>query len=141
MKEERRRVIRVDGGKAEEVGREVRVRRGPVIDARRREVEIVRKRRGDSGALSGDERLLQDIVKETELPDGTWVMTVRVPPPGSDDEDLRPASGVSGAIGDLHVKLGELVRQARADGYSWTQIGDALGISKQAAWERFSGED
>jgi hypothetical protein len=24
---------------------------------------------------------------------------------------------------------------------SWTRIGAALGVSKQAAWERFSGED
>jgi hypothetical protein len=26
-------------------------------------------------------------------------------------------------------------------GVSWTCIGAALGVSKQAAWERFSGED
>lgn len=30
-----------------------------------------------------------------------------------------------------------IVLAARLDGYSWTQIGDALGVSKQAAWERF----
>ena len=29
----------------------------------------------------------------------------------------------------------------RARGISWTRIGEALGVSKQAAWERFSGED
>ena len=29
----------------------------------------------------------------------------------------------------------------RARGVSWTRIGAALGVSKQAAWERFSGED
>lgn len=32
----------------------------------------------------------------------------------------------------------ELVRQARNDGRSWTEIGASLGISKQSAWERFS---
>jgi uncharacterized NAD(P)/FAD-binding protein YdhS len=35
----------------------------------------------------------------------------------------------------------DTVRRARTAGHSWTQIGQALGVSKQAAWERFSGED
>ncbi len=35
----------------------------------------------------------------------------------------------------------ESVQRARAAGHSWTEIGQALGVSKQAAWERFSGED
>lgn len=30
------------------------------------------------------------------------------------------------------------VAEARARGVSWTVIGEALGISRQAAWERFS---
>jgi hypothetical protein len=29
----------------------------------------------------------------------------------------------------------------RGRGISWTRIGEALGVSKQAAGERFSGED
>ena len=29
----------------------------------------------------------------------------------------------------------------RGRGISWTRIGEALGVSKQAAWERFSGDD
>ena len=33
----------------------------------------------------------------------------------------------------------ELVRQARLAGTSWAAIGAALGISKQAAWEMYSG--
>ena len=31
----------------------------------------------------------------------------------------------------------ELVGRARASGRSWTEIGESLGISRQAAWERF----
>ena len=31
-----------------------------------------------------------------------------------------------------------LVEHARASGRSWAEIGTALGISKQSAWERFS---
>jgi hypothetical protein len=37
---------------------------------------------------------------------------------------------VRGAVTDL-----------RRRGMSWRQIGDALGISRQSAWERFSGEE
>jgi hypothetical protein len=33
--------------------------------------------------------------------------------------------------------LREWVARARARGASWTDIGDALGTTKQAAWERF----
>ena len=38
-------------------------------------------------------------------------------------------------------KMHEVVRVCRERGKSWTQIGEILGVSKQAAWERFSGED
>jgi hypothetical protein len=31
-----------------------------------------------------------------------------------------------------------LVSDAREAGRTWTEIGEALGISRQAAWERFS---
>jgi hypothetical protein len=39
----------------------------------------------------------------------------------------------------------KLIRQtvaaARERGCTWAEIGHALGISKQSAWERFSGEE
>jgi len=38
-------------------------------------------------------------------------------------------------------KIFEVVRVCRESGKSWTQIGEILGVTKQAAWERFSGED
>jgi hypothetical protein len=38
-------------------------------------------------------------------------------------------------------KMFEVVRVCRENGKSWTQIGEVLGVTKQAAWERFSGED
>jgi hypothetical protein len=38
-------------------------------------------------------------------------------------------------------KIEEVVRVCRQRGKSWTHIGQALGVSKQAAWERYSGED
>jgi ATP-dependent Clp protease ATP-binding subunit ClpX len=30
---------------------------------------------------------------------------------------------------------------ARSRGITWTRIGAALGMTRQSAWERFSGED
>ena len=38
----------------------------------------------------------------------------------------------------MQAEMEILVVQARATGASWTDIGDALGISRQAAWERFA---
>lgn len=35
---------------------------------------------------------------------------------------------------------GELVSRARSHGCSWTSIGQVLGTTRQAAWERFAGE-
>ncbi len=33
------------------------------------------------------------------------------------------------------------VSELRKRGMTWAQIGDALGVSRQSAWERFSSED
>jgi hypothetical protein len=50
-------------------------------------------------------------------------------------EGIREARGAEQA---LEKVLRDQVRRARESGCSWTEIGDALGTSKQAAWERFS---
>ncbi len=34
----------------------------------------------------------------------------------------------------------ETVSKAREASHTWTEIGEALGVTKQTAWERFSGE-
>jgi len=41
----------------------------------------------------------------------------------------------------IDAAMHDYVDTLRARGVSWTRIGAALGVSKQAAWERFSGED
>ena len=48
---------------------------------------------------------------------------------------------LAGGVAAIDEKIEELVSYCRSRGRSWTQIGEALGMSKQAAWERFSGED
>lgn len=53
-------------------------------------------------------------------------------------DGLREACRVSIALDKL---TRESVQRAREAGHSWTQIGEALGVTKQTAWERYSGED
>lgn len=64
--------------------------------------------------------------------------------PASASNDIDPlVMLVTLAYGRARVedKIAEVVRVCRENGKSWTQIGQILGVSKQAAWERFSGED
>lgn len=44
----------------------------------------------------------------------------------------------SGFVRDIESKLDLLVAMARAQGRSWTEIGRALGVTKQTAWARFA---
>ncbi|HLY82651.1 MAG TPA: hypothetical protein VKQ71_06685 [Acidimicrobiales bacterium] len=53
-------------------------------------------------------------------------------------EGIREARRLEAALDKM---LRDQVRQAKEAGCSWTDIGRALGTTKQAAWERFSGED
>jgi ATP-dependent Clp protease ATP-binding subunit ClpX len=45
------------------------------------------------------------------------------------------------ALGAAEERLRPLVGELRQAGVPWAAIGQALGVSRQAAWERFSGED
>ena len=58
----------------------------------------------------------------------------------SDDEILRLLAPHATTIRSAEAGVAEHVRVLRTRGVSWTRIGTALGVSKQAAWERFSGE-
>jgi hypothetical protein len=56
-------------------------------------------------------------------------------------DEREPLTGIQ-ALGRESTKvekgLRDLVRAARAQGHSWTTIGKAMGITKQAAWRRFT---
>ena len=53
-------------------------------------------------------------------------------------DDLRQIAAVSEALRADQARLREAVEVARAHGRSWNQIGVSLGVSRQAARQRFS---
>ena len=53
--------------------------------------------------------------------------------------DLLPKIAAAGA--QVEENLTALVRRARELGATWAKIGGALGMTRQSAWERFSGEE
>jgi hypothetical protein len=58
-----------------------------------------------------------------------------------DDEMLASLARIQAAVSQADAAVHDHVAVLRERGISWTRIGEALGVSKQAAWERFSGED
>jgi hypothetical protein len=59
------------------------------------------------------------------------------------DWDSRPLDALAecrGAATALEKAMWQTVQHARSAGHSWTEIGDALGVTKQTAWERFTGD-
>jgi hypothetical protein len=53
-------------------------------------------------------------------------------------DDLRAIAAVSEAVRADEARLREAVEVARAHDRSWNQIGVALGVSRQAARQRFT---
>jgi hypothetical protein len=103
--------------------------------------ELFRVDRSDTGWSAFPD----GVDEHVEFPGGTWRVTLVMP------VDLSLIDGVVDpllllvALADgaakVDDKIAELVAHARASGKSWTEIGQALGITKQSAWERFSGVD
>jgi hypothetical protein len=55
----------------------------------------------------------------------------------ADDIDALPM--LAGAADEVEVLMAEAVERCRAEGYSWADIGARLGITRQAAQQRFGG--
>jgi ATP-dependent Clp protease ATP-binding subunit ClpX len=58
-----------------------------------------------------------------------------------DDELLAVLPKVAAASAQPERQLALLVGKARARRITWARIGAAMGMTRQAAWERFSGEE
>ena len=70
--------------------------------------------------------------------DGLVALIERQTPDAPSLERLGAAAAVAGDLRELgDLVLDRYVQAARAEGRSWSQIGEALGVSKQAAQQRF----
>lgn len=59
----------------------------------------------------------------------------------SDDELLDSMVRLHQSRDNIERTVSRYVRALRDRGVTWTRIGGALGISRQSAWERYSGEE
>ncbi len=59
----------------------------------------------------------------------------------SDDDLLAILARSQAEVSHADAAVHRHVAILRERGISWTRIGEALGVSKQAAWERFSEEN
>jgi hypothetical protein len=58
----------------------------------------------------------------------------------TDEEFLATLPAAAAAVEAVEEKLKDHVAMLRERGVSWERIAAALGVSRQAAWERFSRE-
>ena len=57
------------------------------------------------------------------------------------EEVLASLPRIAAAGAQVEQHLAGWVHKARALGATWARIGEALGMTRQSAWERFSGEE
>jgi hypothetical protein len=79
------------------------------------------------------------IIRPSTVVDDTEVPTMRLVTYLSVD-DRRPLASITKLCREsfrIEKALTELVLAARKQGHTWTEIGGALGTTKQAAWRRF----
>ncbi len=55
-----------------------------------------------------------------------------------DDDPLAVLSGIAHGTKMLDKYANDAVAIARDQRYTWAEIGEALGITRQSAWERFA---
>jgi ATP-dependent Clp protease ATP-binding subunit ClpX len=59
----------------------------------------------------------------------------------TDEQMLGHLPGIASVATQVEDNLRVWVQRLRDRQVSWARIGDALGMARQSAWERFSGED
>jgi len=83
-----------------------------------------------------DEEIEQAAARFAELADTLDPTTVDV----DQTDDLRQIAVACEAVRTDEARLREAVQIARAQGRSWNQIAVALGVSRQAARQRFAAK-
>src|SRR5690242_14621156 len=59
----------------------------------------------------------------------------------SDEQMLEHIPRVAKVADQVEADLRSWVQELRRRGVTWARIGQSLGITRQSAWERFSGEE
>jgi len=59
----------------------------------------------------------------------------------TDAQMLARLAAMARAAQQVEAGLRDWVQELRRRGTTWAKIGESLGISRQSAWERFSGEE
>lgn len=59
----------------------------------------------------------------------------------TDEQMLEHIPRVSAVADQVEANLRAWVQELRRRGVTWARIGEALGITRQSAWGRFSGEE
>lgn len=103
-----------------------------------RQAQVEALRQAQSEALRRAEALRQARSEESEAPVGplaAWEYATSL------DEVLAALPRIASAGAQVERHLTGYVRRARELGGTWARIGEALGMTRQSAWERFSGEE
>ena len=87
--------------------------------------------------LCNDILALESETKPGDDAAGSWQKRLRL----SDTDLLAHLPKVAAAAEQVEKHLTGWVREARERGITWTRIGESLGMTRQSAWERFSGEE
>lgn len=59
----------------------------------------------------------------------------------TEEEMLDHIPRIAAVADQVDANLRSWVTELRRRGVTWTRIGQSLGITRQSAWERFSGEE
>ena len=79
-------------------------------------------------------------IEGTDSPPGTPVhVSVSLGISGDAESDpLAVISGITEGTKSMEAQLRESVARARQLRFTWEEIGEALGVTRQSAWERLS---
>ncbi|MFF3665572.1 ClpX C4-type zinc finger protein [Microtetraspora malaysiensis] len=75
------------------------------------------------------------------LPDPAPAAEIPWPDRATDEEILELLPRIAAASAQVDASLQVWVDRLRDRGVTWAKIGAALGMARQSAWERFSGEE
>ena len=59
----------------------------------------------------------------------------------TDEQILDHVPRIAATAAAVEADLGQWVGELRRRGVTWARIGASLGMTRQSAWERFSGEE